>query len=437
MANTTAVQTGWLVADSDHIYEDHALVCEDGIVVDIVPNTLVAGLPGQVGAHDAIVCPGFVNAHNHMYNIATRGIRAKRLDPSLSLKPMLEQWWWPEIEDKVTHEQIEVSTRYSAYELMKNGVTCVNDILEAPNSAPGCLAVEAAILERAGIRAVLSLESSERLSRKNGRLCLQENIDFILAQRASQSRVRGMQCVHTTFSCSKPFLQEARASAREIGAMIQLHCSEGADEGRYCVEDHQQRPVELYDSIGFLDRDVLLGQCVVMEERELDLMRQHDVSCAHQPISNCAYGCGISPVPEMLARDLRVGLGTDGYLNDYFEVMRMAFFLQKGARSDAGVMSACTVLDMATRLGSTAIGYEGIGSLLPGSQADFLIVHSDLPTPLTNHNVIEQFLLRHTSADIRSVFCAGECIYENGVATGFDSRRAVCDMLEFTKDVWR
>lgn len=139
----------------------------------------------------------------------------------------------------------------------------------------------------------------------------------------------------------------------------------------------------------------------------------------------------------MLERAIRVGIGTDGYLNDYFEVMRMAFFLQKAMRSNAGVMPAGTVFDMATRLGSAAIGYEGIGSLLPGNQADFLVVSTDLPTPLTEYNVIEQFLLRHTSADIRSVYCAGECLYRDGVTTGFDSRTAVKDILEFTEDVWR
>ena len=45
------------------------------------------------------------------------------------------------------------------------------------------------------------------------------------------------------------------------------------------------------------------------------------------PISNCEVGGGFAPVSKMLDRNMTVGLGTDGYVNNFFEVMRAAFLV--------------------------------------------------------------------------------------------------------------
>ena len=53
-------------------------------------------------------------------------------EPNLSLKPLLEDFWWPVVENRQTLETIRISTEYSALESMTSGVTLCNDILEAP-----------------------------------------------------------------------------------------------------------------------------------------------------------------------------------------------------------------------------------------------------------------------------------------------------------------
>lgn len=437
MATRSGVKAGWLIISADQILEDYSLICEDGVVVDLIPNAKTVHDSTLFDARDAIVCPGFINTHNHMYNAVTRGIQGKAIDPSLSLKPMLEQWWWPDIEDKVGHEQIDITTRFAVCELLTNGVTCVDDILEAPNSAPGCLSIEAKILEQAGMRGVLSLESSERISAENGRLCLKENQNFIEAQRAKDSLVQGMMCIHTTFSCSRDFLQEAHAIAHRLDSSIQLHCSEGADEGHYCLQDHGMRPLEYYEHLGFLDEHVLAGQCVVIEPQELALLAQRNVRVTHQPISNCGYGCGIAPVPEMLDLGIAVGLGTDGYHNNYFETMRMAYLLHKGSRANGGVMPADVVLRMATELGAKALDYPDIGTLARGNSADYLVIDSGLATPINKFNLIEQLVLRRENHHIRSVVIAGVPVVERGQVLHLDYQQATRDLYNFTEQFWR
>ncbi len=66
---------------------------------------------------------------------------------------------------------------------------------------------------------------------------------------------------------------------------------------------------------------------------------------SHQPLSNCEVGGGFAPVPEMLAAGVNVALGTDGYINNFFEVMRAAALLPKARLLDPGVVPAAAGLD--------------------------------------------------------------------------------------------
>ncbi|GIR37513.1 MAG: hypothetical protein CM15mP49_28980 [Actinomycetota bacterium] len=39
------------------------------------------------------------------------------------------------------------------------------------------------------------------------------------------------------------------------------------------------------------------------------------------PLANCEVGGGIAPIPELLDAGVTVGLGSDGYINDFYEVI--------------------------------------------------------------------------------------------------------------------
>ena len=435
MARTHGVMAGWLIVSKDRVYRDHALVCEDGKIIDIVPNGKVQGDDRFTDARDCIVSPGFINTHSHMYNVIIRGknFHAK----AISLKPMLEEYWWEKVENRVDHPIIDMATRFSCVDMLKSGITCLDDILEAPNSVPGCLDVEAAIVEKAGMRAVLSVESCERISHENGVKCLQENYDFIKKQRERASMVRGMMCTHTTFSCSTEFLRLGKRMADELNSSIQLHCSEGPDESRWCMETYHKLPMELYEEIGFLDSNVLASQCVIMDPVELSLMAKRNARISHQPVSNSSCGCGVAPVPDMLRLGIATGIGTDGEDNDMLEVLRTAYLLHRAKRMDPRVITAKDLFYMATELGAQAIGYDGIGTLEVGMQADYITVRGDTPTPINEENVIEQLVLFRKSADITSVTVAGQLVMKDRQVLTVDEAQAMKDCRELTEAYWR
>jgi cytosine/adenosine deaminase-related metal-dependent hydrolase len=318
-----------------------------------------------------------------------------------------------------------------------SGVTTFYDCLEAPNALPGCLEVEAEVVRRWGLRGILSFEATQRVSEENGQLGLRENAGFVDTCRRTGGLVSGLICFHTTFTCDEAFIRQAFDLAIEQETMVHMHCSEGRYEPEWCLQHYGRRTVEIYAAWGLLGPNMLASQCVQITPEEIRLLAEHQVKASHMPLSNCEVGGGFAPVPEMLAAGMTVGLGTDGYINDFFALMRGAFLLHKARLEDPGVMPAGTVWHMATRGGAQALGLEGVGTLQPGSSADLVLVDADLPTPLNAGNVPEQLLLWRDPQHVDGVMCAGRWLMRGKEVIGVDEAAIRARCQEAALKLWQ
>jgi 5-methylthioadenosine/S-adenosylhomocysteine deaminase len=306
--------------------------------------------------------------------------------------------------------------------MLRSGVTSFYDCLEAPNALPGCLAAQAEIVHARGLRGLLSFEATERVSKENGQLGLRENIECI---RAARGLVTGMMCFHTTFTCSADFIRQAFDLARANNALVHMHVSEGTHEPDYALKHFGMRTVEYYEHLGVACDQMLASQCVQISAHEIELMAKRGVRMSHMPLSNCEVGGGIAPVPDLLAAGVTVGLGSDGYINDFFEVMRGAFLIHKAHRQDPRVMPAYLIWYLATEGGARALGLEKVGRLAPGWQADLQLIDSQFPTPAAVHNLYDQLVLYRNHAHVCAVMVAGQTRVHDGVVVGADED-AVC-----------
>ena len=64
-----------------------------------------------VEATDCIITPAFVNAHHHMYGVLAHGIPLE--EAPAGFWPFLEDFWWPRVEDRLTHELIAAATDWA------------------------------------------------------------------------------------------------------------------------------------------------------------------------------------------------------------------------------------------------------------------------------------------------------------------------------------
>ena len=361
----------------------------------------------EIVARDGIIIPGLVSTHDHMYGVLAHGIPVNK--GIEGFRSFLEDFWWPKVEDRLDLDALRAGLELSALERLATGTTCVADILEAPNTIPGALDAEAKVLERVGMRAVLSFEATERVSRENGRQGLQENATFIAGRNRKAGLVRGMHCIHTTFTCSPSFIKECREQADETGAGIHIHLEESPYESEYTRETYHKLPVEVYDGLGFWGPDVLASQCVQTTPDEINTLAENRVKVSHQPLSNGEVGGGISPVPLMMNKGITVGLGTDGFIFDMFEVMRGAWWLHKAASTNPSVMSASQVFRMATEAGASILG-TGAGAIRPGLKADLVVLDNLFPTPITKENALTQLVVYGSGRFVRDVVVDGNVV---------------------------
>ena len=358
--------------------------------------------------HDAsrhVVAPGFVNAHVHLYGVLAHGIPLENA-PS-DFWGFLADFWWPLVEDALDHEMITAATDWGCVEMLRSGITSFYDILEAPYAIPDALFAQKEVVERRGLRGVLSFEATERVSKENGQLGLRENARLVAQCQKEGGLVQGLMCFHTTFTCSAPFIRQAFEMGADLGALTHCHCNEGVHEPEYALKHFGKRTLEYYDELGVTGPDMMASQCVQLSEKERAIIASKGIKVTHMPLSNCEVGGGIAPVPEQMAAGVTIGLGSDGYINDFFEVMRGAFLIHKANHQNPQVMPAHDVWYMATEGGARALGWEKIGRLQPGWVADLQIIETAFPTPVAEHNLYEQLLLWRNHTHVKDVMVAG------------------------------
>lgn len=431
------VLPSWLVDDPTQVPRaDWGVRVVDGMVGEVGPNEdLSVNHPDDevVVAPDSILLPGFVNAHAHLYGVLAHGIPMGTAPDGFW--PFLEDFWWPLVEDRLDHDMVGAAADWVCGEMLGSGTTTFCDILEAPLCLPGVLPVEKAVVDQWGLRGVLCFEATERLGADVGQRGLDENVSFIESCRDGDL-LSPMMSIHTTFTCSNDFIRQAFGLAEEHDVLLHAHCNEGAHEGQWCEQHHGRRTIEHYDRLGVAGPRLLASQCVHLSDRELDLVAERGVRCVHMPLANCEVGGGIARVPELLDAGVTMGLGSDGYVNDLFEVMRAAFLLHKGRLQDPRVMSAPQVLEMATVGGARALGLDGVGLLQPGWAADLQLINGRFPTPTTVENLLEQVVLHRSGHHVDAVMVAGQWRVRDGEVLGADPEGQRARLHEQARRLW-
>ncbi len=431
----------WLITSAaDRPRSGWGVRVEGAAIGDVGPaGELTARYPDDevVRGSGQVLAPGFVNAHVHLYGVLAHGIPVD--DAPGGFWSFLADHWWPNVEDALDTEMIAAATDWVCAEMLRSGTTTFYDVCEAPNAVPGVLLAQKEVVERRGMRGVLSFEATERSGMTVAELGLAENVALIEACRTpgANSLVSGMLCYHTTFTCSRALIERAFGLGQDLGVLVHAHCNEGVHEGQWCQEHHGMRTMEFYDQLGVAGPGFLASQCVQLSESEVEIVATRGVKVAHMPLANCEVGGGIAPIPELVAGGTTIGLGSDGYVNDFFEVMRGAFLLHKARLLDPGVMPAAKVFAMATEGGAAALGLDQVGRIEPGWVADLQLVDALFATPVTEDNLLDQFVMWRNHSHVRDVMVAGRWRVRGGEVLDADIDRMRAVTHEQARRLWR
>jgi cytosine/adenosine deaminase-related metal-dependent hydrolase len=364
--------------DAGTEHADGWVLLEDGLVA-----ATGAGAPPEaderVDVGGAVVTPGLVNTHHHLWQNLTRA-RAQN--------GTLFEWL---VECYPIWARLDADAEYAAArnglaELALSGCTTVFDHHYLfPPGVDGLLEAELRAARELGLRLVASRGSMD-LGESQGGLppdSVVETLDDILAATEAAAALQDddglLQVVAapcSPFSVTKQLMVESAELARRIGIALHTHLAETVEEDAYCLQLYGCRPVEYLAEVGWLDDDVWCAHCVHLSDDDVATFARTGVAVAHCPTSNLRLGAGVARVRELVDAGVRVGLGVDGSASnergDLFLEVKQALLVARG-RGGPGAMTPRDALRLGTRGGAAVLGRDDIGSLEPGKRADLAV----------------------------------------------------------------
>ena len=367
--------------DDGSEHEGGWILVADGLVREVGPGPRPEADEVE-DLHGAVVTPGLVNTHHHLWQNLTRA-RAQQENLFGWLKALYPVW--AAIDDEAEY----AAARVGLAELALSGCTTVFDHHYLfPPGAVGLLEAEIQAARELGVRIVASRGSMD-LGKSNGGLppdAIVERRDHALAATeqaaglADGARVQIAVAPCSPFSVTRELMAESADLARRLGLRLHTHLAETVEEERYCRDLYGCTPVEYLQELGWLAEDVWCAHCVHLSAADVATFAEHDVGVAHCPSSNMRLGAGLAPVADLLAGGVRVGLGVDGSASnergDLFLEVKQALLVAR-ARDGPAALSARGALRLGTRGGAAVLGRSDIGELSSGKRADLAVWRTD------------------------------------------------------------
>ncbi len=393
------------------VYEDGAIAVRGAKIIEVGRRAdIVKKYTSRqtVNAAGKAVIPGLINTHTHIPMTLFRG-----LADDMDLQDWLTKFIFPAEAQNVDEAFVRAGTRLGLAEMIRGGTTTYCDMYYFEDA----IADETA---KAGVRGVLGETVID--------FPVPDNKTFADGLVYTEKFIKKWQghplitpaiAPHAPYTVSENNLTDARAMSDRLKAPLLVHLAEASTETAFIQQKHEGiRPIAYMEKIAFFNDRTIAAHVVQANEAELDILKKYNVGIAHNPQSNMKLAAGVAPVPMMLAKDMNVGLGTDGAgsNNDLslWEEMDTAAKLHKVFSGDPKAVSAMQVFEMATIRGARALHMaDQIGSIEAGKLADIAIVDLDGLHQTPMYNIYSHLVYATKSTDVNTVVINGRIIMQN------------------------
>jgi cytosine/adenosine deaminase-related metal-dependent hydrolase len=388
---TLLLRAGLLVTGRAEL-EGGWLLARDGLIAEVGSGTPPPA-DHALDLPNCVAMAGLVNAHDHMYQWATRGHVP---DGTLFewLRALYPVW------ARIDADTVRAAARAAMAKLLLSGCTLSTDHhYMFPAGRHDIFETLVACASELGLR-FHPCRGSMSLGQSKGGLPpddVVEDEDFILAdtedkiQRFHDPRVGSMCRVAVApcspFSVTPQLMRESADLARRHGVRLHTHLAETLDEEHFCVEKFGRRPMELMEDLGWSGDDVWYAHGIHLSDAEIDRVAESKTGIAHCPSSNMRLGAGACRLHDLVSAGARVGLGVDGSASNEDSNLAMevhqALYLARARAAMMGRADAPTALDtraawrLATAGGAACLGRDDCGTLEVGKCADVAFFRVD------------------------------------------------------------
>jgi guanine deaminase len=353
------------------------------------PGLAVEHLPGR------IIAPGFVDLHVHFPQTNVIG------SPAPGLLPWLENYTFPEEKRFSSPEYSAQAATFFIAELLRNGVTTalafatshtesVNALFNAAQARRLRLITGLCLMDRHAPADLLNqgqgstsgteqslLDTEALIQRWHGVDRLGYAITPRFAPTSTDAQLRGA----------------GELAAKYQDVWIQSHVAENKDEIAWARElfPASRSYLATYDDFGLMRQRAIYAHCIHFDDDDRSLMRSTGAAAAQEQIAGRADGSGFFDYAGADRVGYRYGLASDvggGTSFSPFHTMLAAYYVGREGFTKTGLSLSPQQLWWQHTAGAAralGLGGEGgtpsIGNLLPGCEADFVVLNPQA-TPL-------------------------------------------------------
>ena len=409
------------------------IVLENAILVDIDPPRVEPGSlridTGRIVARGksvsreigdeavdcagAVVLPGLVNGHTHLYSALATGMPPPPRPPG-DFREILELVWW-RLDQALDAESIEMSARIGALDALRCGTTTLIDHHASPNCIDGSLDLIEKALAEVGLRGVLCYETTDRHGPDGREDGLEENRRYLEKHYGRPgNQFAGLVGAHASFTLEDETLGQLATLAADFGTGVHMHVAEDLSDEEDCQARHQQFLVDRLASARLLMPESIFAHCTHLDSEGILRVSQAGLTVAHNPRSNMNNAVGYAPLASFRGP---VMLGTDGIGSDMFTEAKCAWFIARHEQARLTPNHIMAMLANSARRASAALDIP-LGKLEPDAAADIVITDYRPATPLTSTNLAGHFLSAMGPQHVRSVVAGGKwALHERVVET--------------------
>ncbi len=426
----------------NQVLEGYELLIQEGIIKEIQQaGKLVAAHPEEdvLNARGQLVMPGNICAHTHFYGAFSRGMAIPGEAPK-DFSEILASLWW-KLDKSLDEEGVRLSALVCLVDAIKYGTTTLFDHHASPNCIDGSLDIEYEALNRAGLRASLCYEVTDRDGKDKALAGVRENGRFIsrVVRGEAGPLVRAHFGLHASLTVSAETLDACLAENNgRVG--FHSHAAEGVVDQTDALQKYGKRVIQRFADAGVLGARSILAHGVHVTPEEIGLLAQSGTWLSHQPRSNMNNAVGVTPVESMLRAGVKVCLGNDGFSNAMWQEWAAAYFIQKDHQADPRAMNGYDVVRLAVENNSRLAtqNFEGlrIGTIEPGAAADIIFVDYQPIPPLTAGNFPWHILFGFRDGMVTMTMVAGKVLMLNRELLFLDEAEIAAKARENAAQTW-
>ncbi|ETX14740.1 guanine deaminase [Roseivivax halodurans JCM 10272] len=358
-----------------------AVLLRGGLVAEVGPADHLRAAHPDARRHeygDALICPGFVDAHVHYPQTAIIASWGKRLIDWLDTYTFPEEMRFgdPDYARAQADRYLDLTAA--------NGTTTVASYCTIhPESVEAFFAAAEARGQRV-LAGKTCMDRNAPDGLRDDPVAAYDDSKALLERWHGRGRLSYVITPRFSPTSTREQLEALGALwAENPDCLMQTHLSEQTDEIAWVRElfPEARDYLDTYEATGLLGANGVYGHAIHLEDRERDRLRDTGAALVHCPTSNTFIGSGLFDMDGLTQSGIRVGLATDTGGGSSFSMLRtMAAAYEIGQLRDrplhpAELMWLATAgsadaLRIGDRVGRVALGMEADLCVLDLSSTD-------------------------------------------------------------------